>query len=442
MAKITIDDIDSQFASTTAINSRFQQIEDELNNKVLYRNNPTGEANAMSNDLDMASNNILNGGAADFAGLTIAGVGVTPSSLVATPPAASITYDNSGSTLVAANVKAALDELDVKCETTIPATVTAVANDVADIRTTQGTSDGDTDLGTFTGSTITDNNTVKGALQELETESESQAADITALQAASGAVLAGYMGGFKLSNNGSDSDHDIDITAGNATDSTGAYYLTSAAATTSIDVAIGTGNGGFPSALTLSADTWYHLFIVSEADGTNPKFGFDTSITATNVLADWTAQAAGTYTLYRRLGSVLTDVSSNILAFNHVGDKFMWTAPIADYDTSGADPDLTSTPTSISLSVPPGVAVESILQVRKTQNANYRAYIYPTFRTTPTIDISFGTFSNVFGGSSDDEVTSAELNVLTNTSQNVNAAVNSGAHGIHIFTLGWTDYRE
>lgn len=66
MSKITISDITAAFASTTAINAKFQQIEDELNNKVLYRTNPIGEPNSMSNDLDMAGYNILNASTLDI----------------------------------------------------------------------------------------------------------------------------------------------------------------------------------------------------------------------------------------------------------------------------------------------------------------------------------------------------------------------------------------
>lgn len=50
--------------------------------------------------------------------------------------------------------------------------ISANTSDIADLRTTQGTSDGDTNLGTFTGSTISDNVSVKSALQELETAHE------------------------------------------------------------------------------------------------------------------------------------------------------------------------------------------------------------------------------------------------------------------------------
>jgi hypothetical protein len=51
------------------------------------------------------------------------------------------------------------------------------ASDIADILTTIGTADGDTNIGTFTGGTITDNVSVKTALQELETALEAVAAD-------------------------------------------------------------------------------------------------------------------------------------------------------------------------------------------------------------------------------------------------------------------------
>lgn len=61
MAKITISDIGSGF-SLSKINDAFQQIEDALNNDVLWRDNPTGEVNYMNNDLDMNTYDILNAG--------------------------------------------------------------------------------------------------------------------------------------------------------------------------------------------------------------------------------------------------------------------------------------------------------------------------------------------------------------------------------------------
>lgn len=60
MAKVSLTNITSGFASEAALNANFTAIETELNSNVLYRTNPAGEANQMSNDLDMNGFSILN----------------------------------------------------------------------------------------------------------------------------------------------------------------------------------------------------------------------------------------------------------------------------------------------------------------------------------------------------------------------------------------------
>lgn len=60
MAKITLPTITSGFQSASQLSTGFDAIESELQNKVLYRDNPTGEPNQMENDLDMNSNGLLN----------------------------------------------------------------------------------------------------------------------------------------------------------------------------------------------------------------------------------------------------------------------------------------------------------------------------------------------------------------------------------------------
>jgi len=60
MAKITFSNISSGYQSVSTLNNNFDQLEYELQNNVLYRNNPTGEPNQMSNDLDMNGHDILN----------------------------------------------------------------------------------------------------------------------------------------------------------------------------------------------------------------------------------------------------------------------------------------------------------------------------------------------------------------------------------------------
>lgn len=59
MAKITPLTIAGGYNLST-INTNFQELADELQDKVLYRDNPVGEPNTMENDMDMNSYRILN----------------------------------------------------------------------------------------------------------------------------------------------------------------------------------------------------------------------------------------------------------------------------------------------------------------------------------------------------------------------------------------------
>ena len=59
MTKLVLDDLPAGF-NRQRIDSNFTKIEQEFQDKVLYRDNPTGEPNQMENDLDMNGNSILN----------------------------------------------------------------------------------------------------------------------------------------------------------------------------------------------------------------------------------------------------------------------------------------------------------------------------------------------------------------------------------------------
>lgn len=71
MAKISISNISSGFASTAALNNAFDAIETELNNKVLYRLNPEGEPNEMEQDLDLNGYKILNASSIEVNGVDV-----------------------------------------------------------------------------------------------------------------------------------------------------------------------------------------------------------------------------------------------------------------------------------------------------------------------------------------------------------------------------------
>jgi len=59
MAKLTLNDV-TNINSLTVINENFDKIEQALQNQVLYRDNPDGEPNSLSDNLDMNGRDILN----------------------------------------------------------------------------------------------------------------------------------------------------------------------------------------------------------------------------------------------------------------------------------------------------------------------------------------------------------------------------------------------
>ena len=89
--------------------------------------------------------------------------------------------------------------------------IAANTSDIADLRTTQGTADGATSLGTFAGVTIPDTSSVKSALQSLETAHESLSSTITNFEWQTSAL-----------------DYVVDNTAVPATEVTGNRYILSA----------------------------------------------------------------------------------------------------------------------------------------------------------------------------------------------------------------------
>lgn len=156
---------------------------------------------------------------------------------------------------------------------------------------------------------------------------------------------------FGIATSSSDGDT-VDITDGNCTDSAGNVIITVSSGSADIKNRIDSG-GNLAGAASPSADTTYYLFVVSEADGTNPRFAFDSSLTATNALSEWSTETGETYTLYRLIGFALTDSTPDIIAFQHTGSRWRLKTPTRDYAAASS-----ATRVSASLdSVPSGVSV-------------------------------------------------------------------------------------
>lgn len=164
----------------------------------------------------------------------------------------------------------------------------------------------------------------------------------------------GYLSGLTLSNNSSDSDHDIDIAVGEARDTADGVDLSiSSVFTKQIDAtwASGSGNGGMANGVSLSADTWYHVYLV-ELDAGGTDAGFDTATNAANLVA-----TSGVASAYRRIGSVLTDSSSNILGFTQFEDEFIFDSQVTNVNGSA----LGTSRVLQTVTTPTGFEVKAIL---------------------------------------------------------------------------------
>lgn len=257
-------------------------------------------------------------------------------------------------------------------------------------------------------------------------------ADGTALAGGAGALPRGYLSGLSIANNGTDSDHDIDIAVGECRGVDDDEDITLASALTKqIDATWSAGDaaGGLSSSLTAPAnDTWYHVFAINV--GGSADVGFDTSTTGANLIADHSATAV------RRIGSVLTDGSANIIAFTQVGDWFLWADPPADYNST-----VTASRTLITLSVPPGSKHEVVLNSNAwksgvASNVGLQSPDHNDEVPSPTVAPGMNHFR---GANSDSANVRGGQTMWTNTSSQVAARADATGVDFDLFLLGWRD---
>jgi len=162
--------------------------------------------------------------------------------------------------------------------------------------------------------------------------------------------------------------------------------------------------------------------------------GFDTSITATNLLSD-----ATNYDAYRRIGSVLhgDNAVSEIDLFTQHGRDFMFDVG-PRLILTGAGP---TTRTLQSLPVPPDVVVKANIgyhMLRTTNGASFTVLYNPALPDIVPSSTRYTCQVNAFGGVN--EESAHILDVLTNTSQQI-AERSDSTTSRELLLLGWEDFR-
>lgn len=172
-----------------------------------------------------------------------------------------------------------------------------------------------------------------------------------------------FITGLMISNSAGDAVNDVSISAGKARDSGDNINIVLSSPLikrSDANWTQGGGVGGFPTALTRTVGVWYHVFVIAKADGTVDG-GYDTSLTATNLLAD-----ASLFTYYKRVGAIRY-IAGTIAQFVGHEDtvtgtrSFYWLTPDVDLfrDTYADVADNVSV--LVSTFVPAGLEIKAIL---------------------------------------------------------------------------------
>ena len=247
-------------------------------------------------------------------------------------------------------------------------------------------------------------------------------ADRAATNATGPYVVRSYLTGLGLANDGATPNTRLDVAAGVCADDANAQMLSLAAGT--IDCTT-TGADGLDGG-TLSNATWYHAFAIGKIDGTVARLA-STSATAPILPTG--------YTLKRRIGSFLTDVSGHIVRFTQQGDLFLWSAEVADQ----AGTSLSAATQLLTLSVPTGLSVEALFNCATNSGSDVRWLITSPLQGSVTYVVGHTNGQGMSGSAGNGG--SGRLGLLTDASGRIRIVASATVNPFFIFTSGWRDRR-
>jgi hypothetical protein len=248
----------------------------------------------------------------------------------------------------------------------------------------------------------------------------------------SGTVLYNQIGGCVESNDGTTPNSVLDIAACQASDSTNAVTITAAAFTKSTAGAwaSGSGSNGMGNGLTIADSTWYHVCLAN--NGGTADYWFDTSVTCAN------KPSGISDTKYRRIGSFLTDGSAHILGFLQTNDTFTWKVQINNINSGS----LPASVTTQAVAVPPGVKTIANLNFYTGAPSTFVAsfiIVYDPDTSATNSNGNLNCSSSTTGAA--DAAGTCQLQITTNSSQQVDILPNAAVTGADLNTVGYRDFR-
>ncbi len=224
--------------------------------------------------------------------------------------------------------------------------------------------------------------------------------------------------------NGTDSDHDIDFTAGNFNFDDGTGQAVATALTKQLDNswAAGDNTGGLDTG-TVAADTTYYMFAIWNPTTSTADFLYSTSLSSPILPSG--------YTKKKRIASLLTDGAANIrngsYTFFGGGYTFRYISRITEFSGTWAS---TSTQGIVA---PPNSFV--ILDVQSNSNSTTNINFYSLYETGSGFALRNDWNSGGWSGGYNNKT----FDIQVDNSSNIGISGSRGGTGI-IYNMGWIEY--
>lgn len=239
-----------------------------------------------------------------------------------------------------------------------------------------------------------------------------------------------FIAGCTLSPSGSS----MGISACQVTDSTQVALVNEAAITKTTGAWVAGNNSGGIDTGAIANATWYHWYVISNAAGSLVDVIFSLSASAPAL--------PGGYTLYRYIGSSLTNGSAQWVPFTQYGSEFYWSTPVLE--STSANPG-TSAVTQTLANVPTGLKVRAIMNALMNNQTTNSAL--PYISSLDTADVAPSLTAAPLGsvgvtGNAINPI-AAQVTVWTNTTAQIRTrlALSGASDKLSIATLGWIDLR-
>lgn len=243
--------------------------------------------------------------------------------------------------------------------------------------------------------------------------------------------MRGYLAGMTLADDPTTPATVLDITQGVTTsdDATTLMKVASNFTKTTGSWVVGSGSGCLDAG-TVQASTWYFVFAIERIDTLNVDYLCSNSLASPALPTN--------YTKKRRIGQIVTDGGSSIIAFVQLGDEFIWKASVNQVNIA----TLTTARTLVGPlnNIPPGIQVNVEARIEVSNAAANTLVILTSpdendqapLGSAAGVDLQTAVAANAVAG---------RFNIRSNIAQQIGARSSAASTTIQVTPYGYIDTR-